>query len=390
MKLFFDDTAFDGQLQRSVAKCDAGMANVGECLVIAGSITAGDRDSWYEAWSAFADRLVAQADAALAAGHRTSARDGYLRATEYHRQAFFFHREDLDGPELRTAFAASVAAFRAALPLLGHPGEVLHGDATGYLFTPVGDAPGSGWPTIVHIGGYDSTAEELYASVAPALDRGYAFAAIDGPGQGSMLYDQRITMRPDWEHVVPGIVDALVARPDIDPGRVVLVGRSFGGVLAPRGAAGEPRLAALIVDPGQFDIGSTLATRLGDLFDHVHDPAATDQFESLLTIPALRSFFAARMTTHGVTTVREYCEAMLEFTNADTVGSITCPTYVTDNETDLISTGQGQVLFDHLTCPKEFRRFTLAEGAEGHCEGMAAIVFWTAAYDWLDTLLATR
>jgi hypothetical protein len=47
-------------------------------------------------------------------------------------------------------------------------------------------------------------------------------------------------------------------------------------------------------------------------------------------------------------------------------------------------TGLGQELFDHLICPKTFRRFTLAEGAEGHCEGMAQIVFWTAAFDWLD------
>jgi hypothetical protein len=23
--------------------------------------------------------------------------------------------------------------------------------------------------------------------------------------------------------------------------------------------------------------------------------------------------------------------------------------------------------------------------AEAHCEGMASIVFWTAAFDWLDT-----
>ena len=45
MKLYFDDVAFDGQLQRSVGKSDSGMANVGECLAIAGQITPGDRDS---------------------------------------------------------------------------------------------------------------------------------------------------------------------------------------------------------------------------------------------------------------------------------------------------------------------------------------------------------
>ena len=46
------------------------------------------------------------------------------------------------------------------------------------------------------------------------------------------------------------------------------------------------------------------------------------------------------------------------------------------------------MLYDHLTCPKQFRLFTVAEGADGHCEGMAPIVFWTAALDWLDELLA--
>jgi hypothetical protein len=41
-------------------------------------------------------------------------------------------------------------------------------------------------------------------------------------------------------------------------------------------------------------------------------------------------------------------------------------------------------LFDHLTGPKEFCLFTEAEGAAGHGQGMAPIVFWTAAFDWLD------
>lgn len=68
------------------------------------------------------------------------------------------------------------------------------GELSGYLFTPDGAGP---YATMLHINGYDGTAEELYASVPAALDRGYAFAAIDGPGQGAMLYDQRVPMRPD-------------------------------------------------------------------------------------------------------------------------------------------------------------------------------------------------
>jgi hypothetical protein len=79
---------------------------------------------------------------------------------------------------------------------------------------------------------------------------------------------------------------------------------------------------------------------------------------------------------------------MLRYTNAGFITGVTCPSYVTDNESDPVSTGQGKELFDNLTCPKQFRLFTRAEGAEGHCEGMAPIVFWTAAFDWLDHTIA--
>lgn len=381
MKLYFDNEGFDGQLQRTVGKCDSGMANVGECLYIASRIAAGDRDSWYSEWSTFADRLVAQAAAAEQAGHATSAASLRLRASEYYRQAFFWHRDDLDGQELTTAYRASVDAFRRALPHLRQTGRVLDGDTPGYLFTPRGAGP---FPTILHIGGYDNTAEELYASVYPALDRGWAFVGLDGPGQGSVLYDRRVTQRPDWEQVVPGMFDLVASLREVDSRRIVLVGRSFGGLLAPRGAVGAPHLAALIVDPGQYDMAAGLAARLGELWHEVDDPTAKPKFDALLNIPALRTLLGPRMVTNGVADPQTYFQDMRRYTNAELAPSIRCPSLVTDNETDPVSTGQGQQLYDAMTGPKTFRRFTRAEGAEGHCEGMAPLVFWTAAFDWLD------
>lgn len=385
MKLYFDDEDFDGQLQRSVGKADSGMANVGECLAVAEQISAGDRDSWFRAWSGFAGQLVEQGQRALSAGHRATARSALLRATEYYRQAFFYHRDDLDGEELRTAYGSSVKALRAALPLLDYYAEVLTGGVSGYLFAATA---GVRRPTLLHVGGYDSTAEELYASVYTALERGYAFAAVDGPGQGAMLYDQRIPMRPDWEAVVPGMFDGLAKHPQVDPERIVLVGRSFGGLIAPRGASGEHRLAAMIVDPGQLEMASAVLNRLGELGKHLDDEAAEDRFQSLLSVPNLKAFLGPRMVTHGLTSVRQYFRDLLRYTNEDTAAAITCPSFVTDNETDTVSVGQGKVLFDRLTCPKTFRLFTKAEGAEGHCEGMAPAIFWAAALDWLDELLA--
>jgi hypothetical protein len=121
--------------------------------------------------------------------------------------------------------------------------------------------------------------------------------------------------------------------------------------------------------------------------DRVNDPAADSQFDALLGIPAVKALLGPRMTTHGMTSVRAFCADVLRYTNAGTVTQVTSPAFVTDNQTDEVSTGQGKILFDHLTCAKEFRLFTKAEGAEGHCEGMAPVVFWDAAFNWLDTLL---
>lgn len=384
MKLFFDDVNLDGQLQRSVAKVESGAANIGECLYIASLIKPGNRDSWYEQWSVFATSLIDQADKALDAGHRVSARGCYLRAAEYFRQAFFWHRDDLDGRKLQAAYAASVAAFRAALPLFDPPGVVLDGETPGYLAAPAGTGP---FPVIVHIGGYDGTAEETFTSASHALARGWMFASFDGPGTGAPLYQRRQHMRPDWENVVPGMIDRVLEDPRVDADRVVLVGRSFGGLLAPRGAAGERRLAAMVVDPGQYDMAQTAGGRLGELGDHLDDPSADEQFQSLLTVPAFQALLAPRMATHGLSSVREYFVDLRRYNCREQAPAITCPSFVTDNETDVVSTGQGQQLFDALTAPKEFRRFRRDEGAEGHCEGMGATVFWTAALDWLDTVL---
>ena len=386
MKLYFDHEGFDGQLQRSIGKADSGMANVGECLAVAEKVVPGDRDGWYTAWSGFAERLVEQAREASKGGHRVTARGSYLRAAEYFRQAFFFHREVLRAQRLQSAYRASVEAFRSALGLLDEGVRVLSGDLSGYLFSPAG-IPGP-YPTILHIGGYDGTAEELYASAYPAVSRGYAFAAIDGPGQGGVLYDHSVPMRPDWENVLPGMFDALTELPEVDAARVVLVGRSFGGFLAPRAASGESRLAAMIVDPGQFDMGAAVARRLGPLAEQIDDPSSEAEFERLLELPALKALLEPRMTTHGVRSVRGYFSEMMRYTNADAVSRVSCPSFVTDNETDEISTGQGRELFERLTCPKRFRLFTKEEGAEGHCEGMAPILFWNASFDWLDSLLA--
>ena len=103
--------------------------------------------------------------------------------------------------------------------------------------------------------GFDGTAEECWFGVGTdAVARGYNVLAFDGPGQGRAVRKQDLHFRPDWEAVITPVVNWTVARPDVDPGRIVLYGLSMGRYLAPRAAAYEPRLRAVIANEGVYDV----------------------------------------------------------------------------------------------------------------------------------------
>jgi hypothetical protein len=87
--LFPNDRQFWYETQRILGHTAYGAADTAEVLITEQRITAGDYDSWHDEWLAIADRLAGEAETALAAGHRVSARDGFLRASAYYRSAEF-------------------------------------------------------------------------------------------------------------------------------------------------------------------------------------------------------------------------------------------------------------------------------------------------------------
>ena len=86
-----------------------------------------------------------------------------------------------------------------------------------------------------------------------AVERGLNAFVFDGPGQFGPLHREGLTFRPDWEKVVTPVVDFVLKLPGVDPKRVALMGMSLGGLLAPRAAAFEKRIAALIANDGLYD-----------------------------------------------------------------------------------------------------------------------------------------
>jgi 2,6-dihydroxypseudooxynicotine hydrolase len=119
-----------------------------------------------------------------------------------------------------------------------------------------GEAPSSGWPCALLIGGLESTKEESLRFEELCLRRGLATFAFDGPGQGELFFDVRL--QPDFERYTSAVIDALEGRAELDAGRFGVLGRSLGGFYALRSAANDDRLRACVAwgffhDMSDFD-----------------------------------------------------------------------------------------------------------------------------------------
>ncbi len=382
-KLFFDNPFYDGQFVRSVTASYVGAADLGEVFATARHIESLSGQEWYEAWARIAGAARDNGTEALQAGDRVGAREAFLRASEYYRQAYYFIRADLDDQRLLGAYHKHVETFVAATELMDTPVSrvrIAYDDTTlaGYLFAPSSDPTPRA--TILFPCGYDSTAEAGWVNVPAALARGYNVLVFEGPGQGEMLFTQRRYFRPDFEHVVSQVIDWLVRRPEVDAHRLVLIGRSFAGYLAPRAACTEHRLAALVCDPAQPDMGVRLPSGALGL-------VAAPLVNAQMRFSGDRAeFFGARMAAHGLHGIRAYFRELRKFKMLDRAGEITCPTLIVEAERDFAG-GGGQTLFDALTCPKHLVHLTVAQGADGHCAGLGQQTWNRVVYGWLDIIL---
>lgn len=115
--LFPDNPQFWYETLRSMSHIAYGGADFGEAVSTSARIKEGDYDSWHEEWTATADRVAAEARRALDAGYTVSARDGFLRASNYYRSAEFFQHGNPCDPRHAYTYDRSVACFQAAAAL---------------------------------------------------------------------------------------------------------------------------------------------------------------------------------------------------------------------------------------------------------------------------------
>lgn len=246
-KEFEADWVFSRTLEFMNEKC----AEIGECLSTARRIDQKSNESWLTEWAALAARVTAQGDESLANGHLISARESYLRASNYYRTAEYGTLPD--HPRFRELWQQSVDTFRCAGELFDPPIQIVHVDFEGKQL------PGYFWraedddqtrPTLIAAGGNDSSLEELvYWCGMAAVRRGYNFFAFDHPGhRGAVHLYPDCIKRPDYEVPYKAALDLLTQLPGVDD-RIAMTGYSLGGYVTCRVAAFEPRLKAIIPNP---------------------------------------------------------------------------------------------------------------------------------------------
>jgi pimeloyl-ACP methyl ester carboxylesterase len=329
-------------------------------------------------------------------GSRSAA--GYLRAANYFRTSEFFLHGNHEDPRIYSAYRKSIAAYKLCcslydVPIL--PVEIPYENTTlpGYFHRV--DESDTRRPLLILHSGFDGSAEEVHGEGARAgVERGWNVLTFDGPGQYGPIHRERLPFRPDWEKVVTPVIDFALTLPGVDPEKIALMGISMGGVLAPRAAAFEKRISALVANDGIYDFGVTQLAAVPpdqrEAFIAAVNRKEAPELDRKIVAGLNRSpskkwggdqagFVMGEPTPHAVVA------KMLTFHLRDGVAEqISCPALVLDAEEDMYLKGQPDALYEHLTCPKTIIRFTTAEGSGAHCQCGAARLAAARIFDWLD------
>ncbi|KAJ6155103.1 hydrolases or acyltransferase [Penicillium chermesinum] len=329
-------------------------------------------------------------------------RDTWFSASQYFRRADFYVHENWSNPLIKSLWAEQTAAFDKAISALPVPGERVRIPVQERNFTieaiwygvPGRDA--RKLPTLVIGNGFDAAQEDSYHYfVAFALARGWNCITYEGPGQSTVRREQDVGFIPDWETVVTPVVDYVLSEKShvVDRTRLVLVGNSFGGLLAARAAAFEPRLSAAVLIDGLWDFHAGVIMQLPSDILALYEVGNYTQFDH--TVLSLRR--AGKLSTMAAWGIDQglwsfYTHSPSDFFNQTkqyklegVVEKIQIPVFVGDGEYDNYFPGQARKVKDALGDRATLHEF---HGVAGyHCQTGAGQEMARAMFAWLNKTL---
>ena len=389
---FFKDADFDYEARIVLGAAASGLGDAGLVLATLDRVADGDPQSWFDAWTGTAADLAARGEQALGRGHPQSASWAFLAAAEYYAEALVFVDGLTDQSVLLPVFRehrrcweqvvdASQGRFvRVRVP---HEGTTL----PGYLLRP--DDTGAARPTLVVTNGSDGSLPGLLGyGATEALHRGWNAFLFDGPGQQSMLFERGVPFRHDWEAVLTPVIDALVARPDVDSSALTGYGISQGGYWITRALAFEQRLVAAVADPGVVDVPAGWTAHLPAALLDLLNSGQKDAFNAVMAQaqaanPEATRTMAFRSRPYGMTDPFDLFTEVRKYQVRDVAGQITTPLLILDPDDEQFFPGQPRELYGLLPGEKEIIGFTAAQGANFHCQPTGRQLTHIQMLDWL-------
>jgi hypothetical protein len=389
---FFADADFDYESRIVLGAAASGIGDVGLVLATLDRITDGDRQSWFDAWSAVAAGLAAQGREAARHRRLATARWALLAAAEYYAKALVVVDGLADQSVLLPTFREHRACWEGVVDAsegcfariqVPYEGTTL----PGYLLRP--DATGAARPTLVMTNGSDGSLPGLVGyGAAEALARGWNAFLFDGPGQQSMLFEHGVPFRHDWEAVLTPVIDALVERPDVDASALTGYGISQGGYWIARAVAFERRMTAAVADPGVADVSAGWTAHLpGALLDMLHS-GQKEAFNAAMSAgvdsnPQMARTLAFRSRPYGQADWFGLFTEVLRYQVRDVAGQVTTPLLILDPADEQFFPGQPRQLYDLLPGEKKIIEFVPAQGANFHCQPTGRQLTHTRMLDWL-------
>jgi dienelactone hydrolase len=236
-----------------------------------------------------------------------------------------------------------------------------------------------GWekkPLIMLVGGYDSTLEELYLVLAKeAYERGYGVLTYEGPGQGAALREQALPFTPEYEKPNKAVLDFFLQQEELVPPRIVLVGMSMGGYLAPRAAAFDSRIDGVVAYDVFFDLGEPAQA----FYAKFQNPA-------LAKVPGVSWSIDNAVWTLGLKDPSEVPAAFASYTLRSCAHRIKSDVLILVGEHDhFVPLHQAMDFKEALTSARSVETFVfdVASGGAEHCQ-LGAVTLWhETLFDWL-------
>ncbi|KAK7895143.1 hypothetical protein LTR67_005883 [Exophiala xenobiotica] len=395
------DPDFHFELLRDLSAASYGGGDIAEVLVAAQNIEPGNFESYYAAFNTLANQVHTAAKAIDILKNPSAASDAFFRASTYFRSADFFLHGNASDPRIDSLWAEQIDAFDSAIALLPVPGQRVTIKAQTFDIPALwfkASASTEPRPTVIIGGGYDGGQEELYHQMGvAALARGWNVITYEGPGQASPRRYQDLGFILEWEKVVTPVVDYLHTLPEVDTSAIALVGLSFGGLLAPRVSAFEPRLVATLALDGLYEFGPLFLQKFPAALTTVFQTGNASAFDSAVdayrekaaaanTATQFRWFVDQGTWAFDTQSPFDWMTQLQNYTLDGVVDKIPGPIFVADSASDTFFTGQGAVLASKLGNKSTYHKFDLATGV-GHAGVGGYHTQNQVAYDWLQGIL---